>query len=324
MTQRGTQNLIDEHLHHAWQLMCSIPLPDAPMSRLFEQVFRYFDTMNALSTGSSPLSPSRSTLIPNVSALSERGLVSTIGLTDDAHFAVGPAPDLLPTMHRLAELVVLKRQLDQATQTQQAPNAEMLQAEYEAAHHAIEESLLHWVPPLPLGYTLVNRIVDGPLDAPEADVIRARSAAGRALAYKQGGLVILRRLGRHDRGAADGQAVSRHAQASIWHGIASATAANMQGQDGGARTSGTGMLWPLFIAGCEAMETRDRALARQAFSAVENAFRSTVNHGRVWELIIEVWRRRDLAVSKGGPPLELNGLVYRQIAKEVGISLVFG
>lgn len=281
--------------------------------------------MNAFATGVAPLSPAPTTR-------SRRSQPSSPTSPPphghaEAPPTIGLAPELLPTLHRLAELAVLKQELDNANMTSQASKAAVLRVEYETTCRAIEQAILAWEPSLPFGYTLVNRIVDGPPDASQTDVAHARCNAGRALAYKHGALVMLLRLGgATNTGTGSGQveeAVVRHARSAIWHCVATSTTALAQGPEDRS-VSGAGLLWPLLVGACEVTEPRDRGMARQAFSAVETAFRGSVNLGRAWELVIEVWRRRDMALVEGGPYPDVSSMGWRHVAGEMGISLVFG
>jgi hypothetical protein len=81
------------------------------------------------------------------------------------------------------------------------------------------------------------------------------------------------------------------------------------------------LLWPLFVASLEAGEGRDRGLARQAFAALEG-LKGVVNAGKAWEVVLEVWRRKDLAKAGGG--LDIGGMGWTRVAKEMGLGIVFG
>jgi hypothetical protein len=51
------------------------------------------------------------------------------------------------------------------------------------------------------------------------------------------------------------------------------------------------LLWPLFVAACEAATPGDRALAERAFVEVERR-QGMRNIERAWGIVREVWRRR--------------------------------
>ncbi|KAH6683658.1 fungal-specific transcription factor domain-containing protein [Plectosphaerella plurivora] len=301
--QRGHANLVTQHLGQAWQLL-QLPLAsDLTSLSMFEQAFGYFDSLHALSSNIPPVSPP-----------------SLASDTPPANSPMGLASSLLPTIHRLAEL----------SHIPPSPRTPA-HAEHDAARGAVEQSLMAWEPPLPPGYTLVNRVVDGPEDAPEMEVAAVRSAASRGLALKQAALTFLHRcVGGHAPGS---EPVQRHARAALWHCVAAASspyaAAVANGASTGERSSagdlrsgtGAGLLWPLFVASLEASEGRDRGMARQAFAALEG-LKGVVNSGKAWEVVLEVWRRKDLAKAGGGP--DIGGMGWTRVAEEMGLSIVFG
>lgn len=74
------------------------------------------------------------------------------------------------------------------------------------------------------------------------------------------------------------------------------------------------LLWPLFVAACEAMTKEDRALALAAFSGTEK--RQGMNNIMcAWEVLREVWRRSDICDE------DVN---WRDVCVERGFSIVFG
>lgn len=253
--------------------------------------------------------------------------------SDFSKSPLGLTTTILPALHGLADLNNLKHELDRAAATNQSSEAAMLRAEFNASRAAIESALMQWEPTLPSGYTLVNRVVDGPEDAREADVAAVRSAASRGLACKQAALTYLHRcIGGEAPGS---EPVQRHARAALWHCVAAASSPyaaaaaaaaaaspdRVQGAVGCGSGTGAGMLWPLFVSSIEASEGRDRGMARQAFAALEG-LKGVVNASKAWEVVLEVWHRKDLARAGGGP--DLGGMGWRRVADEMGISLVFG
>lgn len=77
------------------------------------------------------------------------------------------------------------------------------------------------------------------------------------------------------------------------------------------------LLWPLFVAACEAISDEDRKLAMEGFEGIERR-QGMNNIGRAWEVVREVWERVD--ESKDG-----DGEVdWREICAERGVSIVFG
>ena len=75
------------------------------------------------------------------------------------------------------------------------------------------------------------------------------------------------------------------------------------------------LLWPLFVAACEATTEEDRALALDAFIGLERR-QGMRNIMRGWEVVQEVWRRADLQHCG-----EVN---WRDVCAERGLNIVFG
>lgn len=76
------------------------------------------------------------------------------------------------------------------------------------------------------------------------------------------------------------------------------------------------LLWPLFVAACEAAGQEDRELALVAFGGTERR-QGMNNIARAWEVVKEVWRRADLEGEEGE-------ISWREICEEMGFNIVFG
>lgn len=98
------------------------------------------------------------------------------------------------------------------------------------------------------------------------------------------------------------------------------------------------LLWPLFVAACEAVTENDRGLAEQAFEKVKKR-QGMRNIERAWEIVREVWERADgvesvagagAGVNMGSKEQEKLGNMgtgedlWRQVSREMGVSVVFG
>ena len=91
------------------------------------------------------------------------------------------------------------------------------------------------------------------------------------------------------------------------------------------------LLWPLFVAACEAISDSDRALARTAFNAVERR-QGMANIGRAWEIVQEVWRRADVLATSPGSPGSVGSKdregrkshLWRRVSQDMGVTIVFG
>ena len=77
-------------------------------------------------------------------------------------------------------------------------------------------------------------------------------------------------------------------------------------------------MWPMFVAACEALTVGDRALAGEVFAVVDRR-QGMRNIGIAWEIVREVWKRRDR--GEGG---WREGELWRLVGGEMGVSVVFG
>lgn len=121
-------------------------------------------------------------------------------------------------------------------------------------------------------------VATGPAVSPTRN--RLQSILHNALAYKHSALVYLYRTV-HELERSH-EAVQRHTRASLRHSAGTVSAKGPMGA----------LLWPLFVAACEATAEEDRALARQTFLGVEKR-QGMMNIERAWEIVQEVWRRAD-------------------------------
>ncbi|KAF9875053.1 hypothetical protein CkaCkLH20_07319 [Colletotrichum karsti] len=307
LMQRSLPTITSNHLQGAWHIISAIPSPKSPSVEFFERVFRYFDVLYALTHGATPVfaapSPSR-TYSPGSSPppITFDGIDPVLGMADD----------LWPTLHRLSELATMKRELQTAMATGQSSKFAVLRTEYQTTYKAIEHALETWHPVLPPGFDLVNRIVDGPEHATEAELANIRWITSTALAYRQSALVYLYSTISEYPSSHD--LVQKHAQAALWH----CAAAVSHG------AAGLTILWPLFFSACHAICSRDRGLVRQAFTAFGSK-KGTVNTEKPWTVVQDVWRRMDMrAYGKEKVGAEACPDLWKQIAANMGVGLVFG
>lgn len=93
------------------------------------------------------------------------------------------------------------------------------------------------------------------------------------------------------------------------------------------------LLWPLFVAACQAVTEQDRELARDAFQLVEKR-QGMINIKWAWDIVQEVWRvadrmDEDSAIQSLGSGINTIANVaapdlWRKVSKQMGISIVFG
>jgi len=282
------------------------------------------------------------------------------------------ATTLWPIIHRLAGALSLKSDLDSAVRSNAMPSKiAVLRTEFESTAEAIEAALSQWQPHLPPGFVPGERAVQDPdfimrtfkeiqsLPTNSASSIiaprrtseeegRIHSILHNALAYRHSAFVYLYRTvytypRRHE-------ALQKHVHLSLVHCVATVNHAGPMGA----------LLWPLFVAACEAIDIEDRKLAEKAFAAIKER-QGMMNIERAWDIVGEVWRRADLAetselfefeesstpkqsasnaamgsdatiVDAGGNSSreacgdndsKLTDL-WRQVSRDMGVSIVFG
>ncbi|KAK1712650.1 fungal-specific transcription factor domain-containing protein [Colletotrichum lupini] len=304
--QRSSDKVVYNHLQGARHIICAMPSPKPASVLFFDQVFRYFDVLNALTNGTSPVfaAPSSRAYSPSTPPpfIIPGGIDPVLGMADD----------LWPTLHRLAELMAMKRELQAATAMGQTSKFAVLRTEYQTAYKVIEKALESWGPTLPPGFSLVNRIVDGPETASEVELANIRWITSTALAYRQSALAFL--YSNVSEYPSSHRLVQKHSQAALWHCAASVS-------HGGA---GLSMLWPLFFSARHAICSRDRGLVRQAFTAFGSK-KGVVDTEKPWAVVMDVWRRIDMrAYGKEQVGSEACPDLWRQVAASMKFGLVFG
>lgn len=270
------------------------------------QAFRFYDVITALSLGTAPLSsaPATGCLIPfpplDAPAASPFCNVDTL---------LGMATTLWPIIHRLSNLLSLKEELENAARTNQKSKVSVLRSEFEATSQAIEAALNKWQPYLPPNVILRGdrlEVMDGEA-VPEQPLLQ--SILHNALAYRHSASVYLYRT---IYGLPTGDpVVQRHAHASLVHCV----------QTVGFKGPMGALLWPLFVAACEAVTSEDRRLAEKAFVEV-TLHQGMFNIEKAWGVVREVWKQLDLlsVTPYGAKDVDL----WRRVSKEMGVSVVFG
>ena len=82
------------------------------------------------------------------------------------------------------------------------------------------------------------------------------------------------------------------------------------------------LLWPLFVAACEAQTAVDRGLARRVFLAIKSR-QGMANIEKARAVVMEVWRRADSGACDAPTSCDSVDL-WRTIAGETGLNLVLG
>ncbi|KAI1337307.1 fungal-specific transcription factor domain-containing protein [Xylariaceae sp. FL0016] len=318
LVQRGRTNIVDGHLKGAFTIMCSSQ-DSSPASEFLERAFRFYDVITALSLGTPPLStaPAAGCLLPfppmDAPPASSFTNVDTL---------LGMATTLWPIMHRLSNLLSVKAELERASRTNQASKAAVLRTEFEATSQAIATALTQWSPCLPPGVIVRDDTVLAGTGTgaeiefdevllPEHERSRLQSILHNALAYRHSALVYLHRtiLGRPPHYGP----VQRHARAALLHCVATTAHRGPMGA----------LLWPLFVAACEAVGAEERRLAEEAFVEVELR-QGMTNIEQAWRIIREVWNRLDCLESGGAGADGADTDLWRKVSAEMGVNIVFG
>lgn len=306
------------------------------------QAFGFYDVIAALSFGTAPLSPApgRGQLSP-LPALDPRGAPSASSGVDTL---LGMATTLWPIIHRLSTLVSLKAELESATAQGQVSKVAVLRTELETTTAAIQVALTQWQPILPPEDVSSSSLEPETLK----ERTRLRSIVNNAHAYRHSAFVYLyRTIRKYPRSHA---LVQQHTRLSLQHCVGTVSNEGPM----------SALLWPLFVAACEATDEGDRDLARQSFVAIDRR-QGMANIDRAWTVVQEVWRRADdeekeeeammaammlmrdaagdVASRKPGEGpdgamvmAERNGMVmrgvgvdlWRRVSRDMGLTIVFG
>jgi hypothetical protein len=308
LVQKARSNIVDGHLKGAMTIMSNGHTPTDRTGVFLERAFRFYDVIAALSFGTAPLStaPGHGCLAP-FPPLDSRGAVSPLGSVDAL---LGMATSLWPIIHRMSNLRGLKGEMERAAARGELSKVAVLRTEFETTAGATEAALNAWKPILPPE----ARAPDDSAAAAERG--RLQSIINNALAYRHSALVYLyRTIFAHARGH---PLVQHHAHASLTHCVGTVDNDGPMGA----------LLWPLFVAACEAVDIRDRDLARQAFVAIDRR-QGMTNIERAWCIVQEVWRRADddEADSEGDDAAALSdegGDLWRRVSEDMGVTIVFG
>lgn len=224
---------------------------------------------------------------------------------------LGLSTDLWPIIHRLSHLLSFKRSLEVAISAGETSKATVLKTELESTAQAIEIALQNWKPSTISKETLSGEpkkefLTEEVISAIPPDS-RMQSILNNAEAYRHSAFVYLYRTVRSF--PRTHSSVQKHTHLSL---VACASVVKNAEEclDGPM----SALLWPLFVAACEATSLEDRALAMNAFSGTERRQKMT-NIKRAWEVVEEVWKRADQG--------ELT-VDWTAICAERGFNIIFG
>ncbi|KAJ4199108.1 hypothetical protein NW759_016185 [Fusarium solani] len=315
LVQKNRSNIVDSHLKGAISIMGNNQATTDPTSVFLERIFQYFDVITALSFGTAPLSTApRPRYLAPPPPLDSRGASSPLGSVDTL---LGMATSLWPIIHRLLYLLALKDQLDVAIRYGELSTVFVLRTEFETTASAIETALKEWHPILPLDTTSTQDPQDLSADK-AAERAHLQSILNNALAYYHSAFVWLyREIHSYSR---EHPLVQRHTHVSLTHCVGVVSNSGPMGA----------LLWPLFVAACEATSLGDRELARQAFVTIGRR-QGMLNIERAWRIVQEVWRRADKAEmmqhEEGAMMMtwvRRGGHLWRRVSGDMGMTIVFG
>ncbi|RDL39392.1 Uncharacterized protein BP5553_03732 [Venustampulla echinocandica] len=309
LVQRGTSNIVTGHLKGAMTIMKSGPRIRSPTSMFLEHAFRFYDVIAALSLGTCPNTTIQPTAPPFAfTTLHNQNMAGSPLSSVDT--LLGFSTELWPIIHRLSHLLSFKKSLEAAQDAGETTKASVLRAEFENTSQAIELALAGWRPSIATGINFPNDDDELPTQEPDVDLSvdpRIQSIINNAEAYRHSAFVYLYRT-IHSR-PRNHISVQKHAHLSLLACSEVVKYAN-QCNDGPM----SALLWPLFVAACEAITDDDRELALKAFCGTEHRQKMN-NIRRAWEVVQEVWRRTDLVDYD---------VDWRDISAEHGFSIIFG
>ena len=212
------------------------------------------------------------------------------------------ATSLWPIIHRLSNLGGLKSELKAAIAAGETAKAAVLRTELETAATAIERSLKNWIQPEPT----VDE--NGDEKAPTMQGI-----LDNAHAYRHSAVVHLYRS--IYEAPRENETVQHHTQRSLVYCMGTVNSSGPMGA----------LLWPLFVAACEAKTEEDRAMAREVFQRIEK-HQGMTNIERAWVIVQEVWRRADEAEIEagGGVVTDTHPDLWREVSRDMDLTIVFG
>jgi len=216
---------------------------------------------------------------------------------------LGLSTDLWPIIHRLSHLLSYKKSLDAAIKAGETSKATVVRTELENTSQAIELALKNWRPSIIPQADIDEDCKLGIL----TDDTRMQSILNNAEAYRQSAFVYLYRTIRSL--PRSHPSVQKHTRLSL---VACSNVVELAEQCHDGPMSA--LLWPLFVAACEATSKLDRELALKAFGGTEKR-QGMNNIARAWEIVREVWRRGDVEDEEVG---------WRDVCGEMGLNIVFG
>ncbi|TVY29867.1 L-arabinose-responsive transcription regulator [Lachnellula hyalina] len=303
LVQRGSSNMVTGHLKGAMTIMKAGPQVTSPTSLFLERAFRFYDVIAALSHGTPPNTTTQPCASPFPSSSGPESPLSSVDTL------LGLSTDLWPIIHRLSHLLSFKNSIEVAIAAGETSKAAVLRTELENASQAIELALTTWKPTMKPG-SIEEEEEKSPQDAANKCAMgsaRMQSILNNAEAYRNSALVYLyRTIHSHPR---NHPLVQNHAHLSLL--ACSIVVKCAENCHNGPMSA---LLWPLFVASCEAITEEDRGMALSSFVGTERR-QGMNNIMRTWEVVREVWHRADLGQEE---------VDWRDICAERGFNIVLG
>ncbi|QLI66739.1 L-arabinose-responsive transcription regulator ARA1 [Metarhizium brunneum] len=313
LVQRRRSNLVEGHLKGAMAIMRNGPTRNDQTSLFLDRAFRFYDVIAALSSGTAPVSdhPSCDSFTGLLEQTDSQGS-SSPPVSVDA--LLGLATSLWPVIHRLSGLLTLKNCMEESVSRGDFSGTADLRARFGAECAAVESSLEEWQPMLPVVCDPQTNLEQSTASF-GARMSQFQSIFNTALAYRHSALVYLHRT-IYDSPRGD-PTVQRHTSISLVHCEATVRHEGPMGA----------LLWPLFVASCEAVEPTDRDLASKAFRGIGQR-QGMANIDRAWEVVQEVWNRADKIDDHSPEAIITPGQgkkdLWRRVSEDMGMAIVFG
>lgn len=212
-------------------------------------------------------------------------------------------------MHRLSNLSSLKNELQSAEKSDQNLKVAVFRSELETTAKSIEVALNRWEPEIPPHCMLQDGRLEGVEGTAIPELPLLNSILHSAMAYRHSSFTYLYRtvyeyMSGHPL-------VQYHVHTSLVH---CSETVDFEGPMGA-------LLWPLFVAACDALSNEDRALARRTFDKMKR-HQGMANIETAWAVIQEVWRQQDdfgNTTSKSKDPD-----LWRKISRQMEVCVVLG
>ncbi|GAB0142694.1 hypothetical protein EsHS_00003234 [Epichloe bromicola] len=296
-------------------LYTKVAPPKAPKrrSRAGESAFRFYDVIAALSSGTAPLS--NDPICKNLEKSSLRRSQQPVSRVGGVDTLLGLATSLWPVIQKLAGLLTLKTDLEASVAHGDVSGTSVMQAKFDAECAAVESLLAEWQPVMPTECSIHSDFEK--LSSSAKGKMRGfQSILNNALAYRHSALVYLYRTIYNS--PRSHPVVQHHASVSLVHCKDTVLHEGPMGA----------LLWPLFVASCEAVDPMDRQSARDTFQGITRR-QGMANIVRAWEVVQEVWNRADeVDASDAQMP---NGIMtmgnkdlWRRVSEDMGVTIVFG